>query len=176
MKRIILDLDETLLTSLIHNSALAKKIRSGKKHDTINIENEYTTVLRPNLQRFLNYVFKNFKVSVWTAASLSYALFIVDNVILKDHPERKLDFILFNYHSEFSISKYKLHKDLRVVWDMNIGYNKENTILIDDFDGLGTGGQKNNVYQIEPFDIKTPRDGMYDTGLRDTKRYLAQFV
>ena len=41
-------------------------------------DGHYKVFERPGLQEFLDYLFANFNVSVWTAASKSYALFIID--------------------------------------------------------------------------------------------------
>ena len=107
MNNILLDLDQTLIAALSPDELDEKKhSKKMQKFKYYNMDGEYTIFERPYLQEFLDYLFdkkNNFNVSVWTAASKDYALFIIGNIILKkDKPERKLDFIFFSYHCSWS--------------------------------------------------------------------------
>jgi hypothetical protein len=55
------------------------------------MENYYIIFERPGLQQFLTFLFKNFNVSIWTAASKDYALFIIDKIIIAGNKNRKID-------------------------------------------------------------------------------------
>ena len=143
-KNIILDLDETLINAnyiedfdteeykRIYRETLSK----SKNPFEFKVMQEYYIVFkRPYLDEFLDYIFKNFNVSVWTAASKDYALWIIKNYIIKD-TNRKLDFIFFSYHCTYSHkeSESKGSKDLSLLWkDFQLSnYNENNTIIIDD--------------------------------------------
>ena len=131
VKNILLDLDQTLIFS----EDLSKFRPSPKTRlfDYKKLDNSYITFARPHLQEFLDYIFKNFRVAVWTAASKGYAKFIVDNFILIK-PGRKLDFVFYSYHCNLSTNSGNGLKGLNMLCEkfkLN-GYNKKNTIIIDD--------------------------------------------
>ena len=79
-------------------------------------------VERPHLQEFLDYLFENYNVSIWTAASKDYALYIINYVILKE-PERKLNFVFFSHHCDIAKKlKKKSPKDLEMLEkEFNLG-------------------------------------------------------
>lgn len=116
---IFLDLDETLIFSVdlkkdVELKKDKKKEQELKKLDFHLMKDEDGNVLyvvyhRPNIQEFLTFLFENFTVSVWTAASKDYALDIVDNVIHKNK-KNKLDFILYHHHDKFSQKHNKSDK------------------------------------------------------------------
>ena len=114
----------------------------------------YIVFERPHLQKFLDYLFKNFNVSIWTAASKDYACFIIDNIVLQDK-NRKLDYIFFSYHCDISKKKKKrAQKSLELLWDIFKlpKYNKKNTIIIDDYDHVHKT-QPENCILVEPFNV-----------------------
>lgn len=132
---IILDLDNTIINALADSDR--KKLPSNfsskfKYRDMIPFFRIYA---RPHIEEFLEYLFSNFNVAVMTAAEKDYALFIIKNFILTK-PGRKLEFIFFRYQVELSREVYGGVKDLRIIWDLfNIdGFNKQNTIIVDDLD------------------------------------------
>ena len=107
-KNIIFDLDETLISAISEKEFKSKhRIHTerqnifDKKHEYIDMDGYYHVFLRPGLQNFLDYIFENFNVSIWTAASKDYALFIIEKIILA-RPNRKLDYIFFSYHCDIS--------------------------------------------------------------------------
>lgn len=155
-KNIILDLDETLVSSMPIEEVNLSSPKT-KKFNYINIENEYISFLRPNLQEFLTKIFNDFNVSIWSAGSQSYVLYIVENVILKNHPERCIDYIMFSYHCKLSKKLYKNTKDLSMLWNTFHlqGYNKDNTMIIDDFKEDVYKNNPNNCFLAEPFDYKS---------------------
>lgn len=174
---IILDLDETLISAVVKDG---HKLVPGLEYS--DMENVYIVYHRPHLQEFLDFIFqidpntneqKN-RVSVWTAASRDYGDWIIDNIILiPERPERKLDFFLHSYHSELSSKFFPIHKDLRLIWKLfkPIGYTPENTLLIDDYQGLATG-QSKNVYQIQEFLTNTDQNPTKDSELLKLKEWM----
>lgn len=155
-QNIILDLDETLLYSISSEEMEElsdKQIKSASDFKQHNMDDYYTVVERPGLQQFLDYLFKNYNVSIWTAASKDYALFVVDQIILQKK-ERKLDWIMFSYHCDISKKEKRGSKDLEMLWDVYQmkGYSRSNTIIIDDHPNVYEL-QKNNCVYITPFDI-----------------------
>ena len=156
-KHIILDLDQTLISSeepkdLEKYFNLPKGAERTNKIENTGMSNYdmddcFTVFERPELQDFLTYIFKNFNVSVWTAATKDYALSIIENVILgkgsSKKTGRKLEYIFFNYHCKISKrSCKKLMKDthtkklsiLEDVFKIKNIFNLKNTVIIDDYE------------------------------------------
>jgi TFIIF-interacting CTD phosphatase-like protein len=155
---LILDLDETVIYSVSKsektdfNKEEKQKLKVIDKH---KMEGGYYTVTqRPGLQKFLDFVFSNFKVSIWTAASKDYALDIIDNVILNGQPGRKLDWIWFDYHCDVSDDEKGSIKDLSLIWDdyKIKGYTKSNTLIMDDHPDVYST-QPSNCIRMYPFAI-----------------------
>lgn len=149
---IVLDIDQTLISSEEYKHFSSSKHKDKmKKFYNKNFEDLYIVFERPNLQEFLDFLFKNFNVSIWTAASKSYALFIIDNFVLTK-PERKLDFIFFSYHCDMSLRLKKGLKGLCMLWDtfgLN-NYSSTNTFIIDDNPDVKKI-QESNCLEIKPF-------------------------
>lgn len=156
MKNILLDLDNTIISSI----SKAEECKSHKPRMKLfkyeDMDGYYTVFERPGLQKFLDYLFKHFNVSIWTAASKTYALFIIDKFILKDHPKRKLDYILFSHHCKESNEKYKTQKSLKMLEKMIENYDLKSTYIIDDHPDVYKA-QPENCIQIEEFDFKKRR-------------------
>ncbi len=134
---ILLDLDQTCISAEASEEFDFDKNKSKSKNfKYYDMDGYYTVFERPGLQEFLDYLFKNFNVSVWTAASKDYALFIVDKIILGNHTDRTLEYIFFSYHCDISYDEMSGSKDLSMLWG-NIcnlpGFKKDNTIIIDDY-------------------------------------------
>lgn len=147
-KKFLLDLDMTI----IYSTFLRKKdamedddrqydIEENKKKaiefNFQNMEGVFVIFERPGLQKFLDFLFENFDVSVWTAASQDYASFIVKNIVIGEHKERKLDHFLFYYHGEKVNTLYNdTSKNLKMLWECYgldaEGYNKDTVIILDD--------------------------------------------
>lgn len=158
IKNILLDLDNTCISAMGLDEFPFKKAgikEKSLKFPLYDMDGYYIIFERPGLQSFFDFLFKNFNVAIWTAASKDYALFIVDKIILKK-PDRKLDFILFSYHCD--ISKKIFNKDeqknlklLNKVLKIN-GYNTTNSLLIDDLEE-NWDFQKNCCIKIKPFEM-----------------------
>jgi hypothetical protein len=151
---LILDLDQTLISAEADEEYDFKTYKNkAKKFDFQDMDGYYIVFERPGLQEFLDFIFENFNVSIWTAASKDYALFIIDKIIIKDKPERKLDWIFFSYHCKISQKIKNSSKDLTLLWDeYNIpGYNKDNTIILDDYEEDVFNTQKDMCVLATPF-------------------------
>ena len=166
---IILDLDQTVISAEASEELDFKKYQEKSKlFRSDNMDGYYMVYSRPYLQEFLDYIFKNFNVSIWTAASKDYALFIIEKIILDKKVDRKLDFIFFSYHCDISKKTKKYSKELCTLWDIHKlpGYSSKNTVIIDDFKADVHKCQPNNCIISPPF--KFTKDGSEnDTFLKD---------
>lgn len=87
---IILDLDQTLISSeATEDHNFEKYKEKSKKFRYDDMDGYYIVYSRPYLQDFLDYIFENFKVTVWTAASKDYALFIIEKNNIKRKSSKK---------------------------------------------------------------------------------------
>ena len=170
-KNIILDLDNTLVNSLTFKELNVLSKSKEKKFKYVDMDKSYRVFWRPHLQKFLDYLFENFNVSVWSMASLSYVAFIVKNIILIK-PERKLDFVFFAYHCSYSKRFLKCAKDVRILWNelKLVGYNTDNVYIIDDLPEIYKTLPKHTI-KAEYFDILTP-NSENDVFLLDTIKRL----
>ena len=113
---LLLDLDQTMISAEADEEYDFKKYKEKSKLFEFNdMDGYYLVFARPGLQEFLDYIFKNFNVSIWTAASKDYALFIIEKMILVGKKERKLDWIFFSYHCDVSKKHKKGSKDLSIL-------------------------------------------------------------
>lgn len=156
VKNVFLDLDNTLISAEpIEDFPFGRKNikRKALQFSIHNMDGYYIVFERPGLQEFLDNLFANYNVSVWTAASKDYALFIIDKIILTK-PNRQLDYVFFSYHGDLSKKMYRNPKDLRLLWEVFKlrDYTADNTIIIDDYIDV-VKNQRNNSIQIHPFEI-----------------------
>ena len=138
IKNIILDLDNTLVSSLkcndLNKNTINKLLDENHIYYKLFDNNELIYVIfgRKDLYEFIDFIFKHFKVSVWTAASRCYASFVTQSILKKD---QQCDYIFFDYHCKISKKLYnKQSKNLNILekFFKLPGYNTENTIIIDD--------------------------------------------
>jgi hypothetical protein len=163
---VILDLDQSVISSELLDKSQADEdeklyiiednLENARKFNFQNMEGLYVIFERPHLQPFLTFLFANFNVSVWTAASQDYANFIVKNILIGDHTDRKLDFFFCNYHGKKSTSMFSGSKDLTMLWDCYKipNYTKDNTIIFDDYDEVWNT-QKDNCIIAKEFSYFT---------------------
>lgn len=156
IKNVVLDLDNTLISAepIEEFPFESPGIRDKCiKFPIYDMDGYYIIFERPHLQQFLDYLFSNFRVSVWTAATKDYALFIIKHIILTK-PERTLDHILFSYHCDISEQKFDYSKKLDCLYNVFKidGYNSTNTIIIDDLQEVFTCQPKNAIH-IKAFKI-----------------------
>lgn len=154
-QNVILDLDQTLISAeAIEEYDFKKNKQKAKLFDFKNMEGYYIIFERPGLQKFLDYLFANFNVSIWTAATKDYALFVIEKIVLAGKTNRKIDWIFFSYHCDISERHRKTSKNLSMFWDKYklVGYHKNNTIIIDDYDEVYES-QPDNCVIAEPFEF-----------------------
>jgi TFIIF-interacting CTD phosphatase-like protein len=148
----LLDLDQTLISAEALEEFDDKKNKLKKKKFVHhNMDGYYIVFERPYLQEFLDYLFENFNVSIWTAASKEYALFILDKIILQKKG-RKIDYLFFSYHCKISSYFKNGTKMLDMLWDIYkiTDYKKENTFILDDYDDVYKKQPENAIIAI-PF-------------------------
>jgi hypothetical protein len=122
---VVLDLDNTLISTVDYNPSLESRYKC-KRYDKDTL-----ICARPYLTEFLEWLFDNCNVSVFTAADKDYAMFVINNFIGK----RKLDFIFYRYHVNMGIQEFRGGlKDLRLIWETfdMYGFDCTNTLIIDD--------------------------------------------
>ena len=171
---VILDLDQTLISGEeLASFDVRKNKEKIKKFDHNTMQNFFIIFARPHLQDFLDFLFENFNVAVWTAATKDYALFIVKNFILVK-PGRKLNFIFYSHHCDMSQKLKKGLKGLSMLWDVFRlkKYNENNTIIVDDNPDVLIS-QACNVIQIKPF-YYNDRASYNDDELNNVKMELVK--
>jgi TFIIF-interacting CTD phosphatase-like protein len=147
-----------------------------KKFRWENMEGIYKVFERPGLQEFLDFLFKNFNVSIWTAASKTYALFVIDKFVLNEKPDRKLEFIFFSYHCSESEHQEKTQKSLNLLkssfklsmFDMN------RTFIIDDHPEV-YNTQPKNCIKIKPFEF-IERKSFFDNELNNVIKPILEKI
>lgn len=139
---IILDLDQTLISSEPIEAFDIKDEDKMRLFKYSVMENYYYVFERPGLQTFLKFLFKNFRVSIWTAASKDYGLFILENIILAGKSNRHIEWFFYAYHCDISKTLKKSIKNLTVLTDFfKIRDFDDNTFIFDDND---------EVYEAQP--------------------------
>jgi TFIIF-interacting CTD phosphatase-like protein len=158
-KLIVLDLDATLISAQnLERYDREKEFSKAQKfEDQFTMDGYYHIFARPHLQTFLDFLFENFKVAVWTAASQLYALNVIENFILpKNKPGRGLEFILFDYHNEHSIKNGKGTKDLSLFSSFYKMPGYDDMVILDDFDDV-IKVNKSNAIKVPFFEYKDKR-------------------
>lgn len=168
-KNIILDLDNTLISAISKSEETKKTKLKLKGIPYVSMHGIYKIYERPKLQEFLDFIFENFNVSVWTAASTSYALFIIKNFIYVKK-NRKLDYIFTSYHCKQSKEKNKILKDLSLI--ISDKKKLKNYFLIDD-DYEVCKAQPENSFCIKKFDVLK---SIKDHELKKMKKTLKKII
>lgn len=174
---VLLDLDNTIISSLSREEEKKSHYGKFKKFTWENMDGQFKVFQRPGLQEFLDFLFENFNVSVWTAASKSYALFIINNFILIE-PDRKLDHIFFSYHCRESIKLLDSQKDLQMLWTkFNLGdtYGVNNTYIIDDNPEV-YDAQPSQCIRVYPFEFLDRKSFADDELLTSVKPKLERIL
>jgi len=147
---VILDLDNTIINAIETRDKIKVPLNTGL--DYFDWPPMFKIYARPHLQEFLDWLFANCNVAVFTAAEKDYALFIIENFILIK-PERKLEFTFYREHVDLGESLYPdSMKDLRLVWDFFHVQNfyPSNTVIIDDLDLVYQTNMFNTI-RLYPF-------------------------
>jgi TFIIF-interacting CTD phosphatase-like protein len=153
IRNLLLDLDETLISAvdippLRKDPVKDAEFQRRKNHFRVHqMGEEYYIVERPGVQPFLDFVFKHFNVSVWTAASKEYAIFVLEHVVLR--VGRKLDYFMFSENCDASYERTGCLKQLNQLYHLS-RYNPENTMILDDNRNV-LENQSNWVWPIKAF-------------------------
>jgi RNA polymerase II subunit A small phosphatase-like protein len=138
-KNLFLDIDNTLVNSVMYSN------------------NRIKVYKRPYLDEFLDYVFKHFNVSIWTAANKNYAQYIINTVILVK-PDRTLHYLLYDEHCKLSKTFYGNLKDLRLLTkNLLLPISLKDTYLLDDLES-NCLQQKAQCINIQPYNTKNTKD------------------
>ena len=154
---VILDLDNTIIVALEEpeRDMLSMRFQGKFEHHDI-LSNGMRIFARPGLQPFLDYLFANFNVSVFTAAEQEYALFIINHFLLQKGTSghRKVHYMFWRYHVDMGIKRYNGVKDLRLLFNV---FNVPNfypcyTVIIDDLIDVYEANPDNTI-PIKAFEI-----------------------
>jgi hypothetical protein len=149
---IIFDLDETLVQTLDINFTENKNFIIENPNisnmSILNIpDNNRTTLLyiRPYFLKLIEFCFRHFNVSFWTAGTSNYCNSII-NILLTEEQKQKTKAIIARVANEdrkiidlksgkiYCIYNYTEPKPLNFLWnneDFSSNFNKKNTIIID---------------------------------------------
>ncbi len=170
---VVLDLDNTLIYS-ISCDKFPKKNSHMHRMVYHKMDDDYYVFERPGLQNFLNWLYKNFNVTVWSAASPDYVEFIVKNVVEKNG--RKVEYVLNSDNCEESQEIYGDNhiKNLNMLWDQYdvYGYGPYNTLIIDDLK-MVCKIQPNNSIQIKSFNTHN-KNSINDNELKEIRKKLTK--
>ena len=173
---VVLDLDNTLINTVDFNPLLKTKYFC-KIYDRNNL-----ICARPYLFEFLEWLFDNCNVSVFTYADKDYALFIIDHFILRDKKgrklKRKLDFIFYRYHVTMGINQFGGGlKDLRIIWDTfdMYGFNCSNTVIVDDSPDVKMTNPLNAI-MVYPFNAITGIGDKHLLKVKDRLEYIVKNI
>ena len=174
---IILDLDETLINSeerkKFNHEKYGNKMEKFKYH---KMERDFYVFERPHLQEFLDFLFENFDVSIWTAASRGYALWILKNVLNVGTKNRPIKHVFFDYHCKASEKLGSGKKDLSLLSSV-FGlkeYDMGRVFIIDDNKEI-CESQPDNCIPIKEFEFKND-DSENDDYLLNVKTTLKRIL
>jgi len=174
---VLLDLDNTLINTLEEHERAKLPIAFQNKFDFKDMMPYGMRVYgRPGLQEFLDYLFDNFNVSVFTAAEQEYALFVINNFLLTK-PGRKIHYIFFRYHVDLALQRFNGTKDLRILFNVfNLpNFYPCNTVIIDDLEDVHRSNPKHAI-RIASFDVtvndQVNSESVLDNDLRRVQTIL----
>lgn len=175
LEHVLLDLDATLICSIPTKDKDDDRYAHVRHLEHHVMDENYTIFERPGLQEFLDHLFTNYKVSIFTASSKNYCLFIVKKFILK--PGRRLEYVFFSYHCNLSRMRYRgNHKRLALLtndFQLLPDFPDSSSVLIDDLEDWAKD-QKESVVVIKAYDLSDPT-AHEDNELEKIRERLALF-
>jgi hypothetical protein len=167
-KLVVLDLDNTCICAkekheirTVANSDFYTGVHAPV--DLLDDDNEtiiYRIYPRPRLQEFLDQLFEEYRVAVWTAADLDYALFVIQHFITPvGFPNRHLEFIMWGEHCEYSSEKTKRTRQAKQLTLLSLPkdhplFDINDTVLIDD--NREVLRQLEDTIDSQYFDVSNP--------------------
>lgn len=106
---------------------------------------------RPHLEKFLDWLFENFSVSLWTAGSDTYARWIAAHVV---GPRRKLRHVLSARECQTSFRMFGAPKSLRLFNHIDPAIGPSNAVLVDDTPANFAGQERNGIL-VSAFDASS---------------------
>lgn len=176
---VFLDLDNTLIHALEPKEYESLPHSFSSQFNYVDMKPYYRIFERPSCQAFLDYLFANFNVNIWTAAQSDYAMFIIKHFIC-NKPERKLTHIFYSYHTQLGQQLYGENniKDLRLCWEYFKlpNYYPCNTFIVDDLEDVKLTN-KMNCLQLKEFKVMEENgelnsDALFDDELDRIKKEL----
>jgi hypothetical protein len=151
---VLLDLDNTIICAVEKHNYNKEKFQLLDDNLYYKDFGKYYRIYeRPGLQPFLDFLFEHFNVNVFTAASKDYGLFIINNFILRNHPDKKVQWMFHSYHTTISEAKYNSYKDLRLLYStIPDVFTPENTFIIDDLKQVKKAN-KQNCINVKAFEV-----------------------
>lgn len=171
---LVLDLDNTLISSLTFGELSRTKLPPQLSY--VDMTGFFRIYLRPYLHEFLEYAFKNYNVTIWSAGTRDYVLYIVEQILLKpnfhndytttNRPFRNFKMILHSGNCEQSSLHYNKDspKDLRYLYHFD-DFFLCNTYIVDDLDHVLNANPKQTL-RAPYFDAKN-KEAHNDTFLLD---------
>ncbi|CAL44709.1 22.4 kDa CTD phosphatase [Spodoptera frugiperda ascovirus 1a] len=156
---IFLDLDNTLICSLRVRSAESDTAKTVNGLVPTIVFADYEVYKRPHLDEFLTYLFDNFRVAVWTAASRDYAAVITSEFILRNHPDRELELFLSGEDTRIASEELGGVKNLNALWDLwdvSSVMDRGDALIIDDLPDVFTT-QPDKCIPIVAYYAQDPR-------------------
>ncbi|ABF70610.1 hypothetical protein [Trichoplusia ni ascovirus 2c] len=163
---IFLDLDHTLICAYKQNSEDTELAKNVNFLTPIISFANYDVYKRPHVDKFLKFLFRNFYVAVWTAASNEYAAVITSKVILGDSQTRNLDMFLTDEDTKEAHRELGGVKNLDAIWALWGAHHiiKEGlAVIVDDLPDVMLT-QPDKCIHVKPF-IASASDAVIDDGL-----------
>ena len=147
---VILDLDNTCICAVEKEEL--DMVPRPDQFEFQDLEDIYRIYQRPLLQPWLDDLFKKYKVGVWTAAGLSYGLFVIKQFILRN-PNRELEFFMWDDHCSYSSRRSRGQaKHIALLEPL---YSLNQTVILDD--NKDVLKQKQDSIDSHYFDVKHPK-------------------
>ena len=142
---IVLDIDNTLVFSQVQKFPWTDTCLPQ-----IQVQPGIWCSPRPFLQPFLDWLFNNFEVGIWTAATAGYAHAVINNFVAIIGSGRRLKFVFTARETMQSRARYGGHKNLQFLRDTGFLAPHEIAVLVDDHeDAKRTNGV--NCILVKPF-------------------------
>lgn len=143
MLNVVLDIDNTLVDT--HTEQIGS-MQAPRINGT-----DFYVYKRPHLDSFLNWLFDNFTVSLWTAGSDTYAAWIAKHVV-GTRNGKTLRHVLSSRDCQMSLNMYGTPKSLRYLNQIDPSMGLDNTLLVDDTPSNFVHQQQNGVL-VRPFNV-----------------------
>jgi RNA polymerase II subunit A small phosphatase-like protein len=158
---LILDLDETL----IHSEEFPRTKESKEKFDfKVHCEGDdywFMTKKRPFLKEFIEYIFNNFDIGIWTASTRDYASLVLKNIGIdesklkffytRENCTLRLDYNTNSYYGIKNLQKLK-KRSWAKPYTTKVGQMREldRVLIVDDIVDTAVNNYSNLVL-IKPF-------------------------